>query len=97
MDRETFIHSIEITDTDIRTAFESLMALYSLYNSVGVYDNMKIAKTPSELASFDITYNDSEFAKKVYDTCDGVYVSIYDVKYNVSCTLNGNIVHIKLK
>ena len=97
MDRETFMNNIIITDSDIVSAFESLMALYDIYSGVGVYDNMQITKVPSELASFDIRYDNCEYAKLVYEKCNGTSIKIYDEPYHVSCIVDGSIVHIKLK
>jgi hypothetical protein len=97
MTRETFIKNIDnITDEDIICAFDSLMSLYCLYNCVGVYENIKITKSETELASFNIEFGNSESAKKVYDKCNGAHVKIYDTKYNVTCTCDNNSVYIKL-
>ena len=97
MDRETFMNNIVITDSDIFSAFESLMALYNLYIGIGVYDNIQITKVPSELASFDIKFDNKDYAKKVHETMNGLFIRIYGVPYNVTCTVDGKIAHVILK
>lgn len=95
MNRETFMHNVDITDADIITAFESIMALYCLCN-IADYENIKISTTSSELASFDVTFDNANYADKVYTMCNKVHIPIYGVFYSISCELDGNTVHITL-
>lgn len=96
MDRETFMHNVNINGYDIINAFENLMALYCIYNSIGEYDNIKVSMTSSELASFDLILDSVENAKEIATKCNSLYITIYGKQYNVVCDLDDHTVHIIL-
>lgn len=96
MNRETFMHNVELQEGDVVNAFENLMALYCICSSVGEYNNIKVSMTSSELASFDLILDNVENAKDITSKCNNVCIPIYDKHYNVQCIDDNNIVHITL-
>lgn len=98
MTREEFFSNIKnVNEDDILQAFDSLMAFFNFYNAIGIYENVEITKTDSELANFDIKF-DSDF--NVSEFCrdfSGLRITIYGVKWNVECSqLDERTLHINL-
>lgn len=98
MTREEFFNNIKnVDESNILQAFDSLMAFFNFYNAIGIYENVEIAMTDSELANFDIKFNTefnvSEFCKDF----SGLRITIYGVKWNVQCIpVDDNTLHIDL-
>lgn len=95
MDRETFMHNVNINDNDIVDAFENLMALYCIY-SIVEYGNIEVSMTSSELASFDLILDNVDHAKELISKCNDLHIEIYGKLYHIVCSKDNNIVHITL-
>lgn len=97
MNREDFVHSLDVEGYDILDAFENLMTVYSVYSSIdNRYENMKISMTSSELASFDLILDNVDQAKDISNKCSNLIVPLYNKKYNILSSSDNNIVHITL-
>lgn len=82
MDRIEFTDSIDnITTDDMIHEFESIMALY---NIVGEY-NIKISKTSTDVAAFDVTFNSKYRSSDIVSMCDNMKVDIYDQPLIIKC------------
>lgn len=98
MTREEFFNNIKnVNEYDILHAFDSLMAFFNFYNAIGIYNNVEITKTDSELANFDVCFstdfNVSEFCKDF----SGLNIQIYGVKWKVECSQKDeHTLHINL-
>lgn len=98
MTREEFFSNIKnVNEDDILQAFDSLMAFFNFYNAIGIYKNVEITKTDSELANFDVKFesdfNVSEFCRDF----SGLKITIYGVKWNVECSqVDDHTLHINL-
>lgn len=93
MDRETLIHSMNITSDAIIEFFDKLMALCCLYNVFG-YDNVHITQNDDQ--SFDMQFEEEDIAKIVYDRSNGLHLKLYGINYSIESKFSGCNVHIIL-
>lgn len=94
MNRETLIHSMNnITSDAIFEFFDQLMAVCCLYNVFG-YDDVSV--TCNDKNSFDISFDNEDIAKEVYQRSNGMNITLYETKYIIDSSYTECNVHIIL-
>lgn len=95
MTRESFIHSTDISDDDLLSAFERLMGLYGICGNVIDHSDITFIKAVSE-SSFDIVTTSSEVASKARDIWDGAHIRLYGNEYDIHCESMNDLIRVQL-
>lgn len=91
MDRINFSNSINnLCELDIIEIFDSIMTLYNIIEN---YENIDISKTPSDVASFNVTFSQDANIHNVLQM-NGCTISIYDSIISIQCNeLDNNTIN----